>query len=86
MGLKDEVENAVHVILAQPWAPRTGVVVPDGDSIALRGKIVEIEATVLFADLAQFTALIQGHLNECSTNVIRRCRKFRRMMIRFLKP
>lgn len=71
MAISDDVASAVHNITASAWAPRRGTVVPEVDRVALTGDVVEIEGTVLFADLAQSTMLIRDHLPQFAAQVVR---------------
>jgi adenylate cyclase len=57
MALNDDITSEVNGILAQPWTVRDGTVVPDVESIALAGGAVRLDATMLYADLADSTSL-----------------------------
>lgn len=52
MALIDDIENDVQSVIDQPWNLRTGRVVPSSEDVALAGGSVELEATMLYADLA----------------------------------
>lgn len=52
MGINQEIENDVNTIKEASWSVRKGQVVPSTDSIALNGGSVELEATYIYADLA----------------------------------
>lgn len=61
MGLKDDLNSEVGKIMKSVWTERAGVVVPEDNSIGLGNDAVKIEATVLYADLADSTKLVDGH-------------------------
>jgi class 3 adenylate cyclase len=57
--LKDELETYVANVFAETWTRRQGQKVPDTDDVALRNEAVELDATVLYADLAGSTKLVE---------------------------
>lgn len=61
MGLKDELEKHVSAIYKAKWDERDGNVAPDDDSLTLGNDAVKLKATVLYADLADSTKLVDGH-------------------------
>jgi class 3 adenylate cyclase len=60
MSLKDDLEGEVASIFRNAWTERDGIVVPADDSIKLSNDGVNIDATVLYADIADSTALVDG--------------------------
>lgn len=60
MSLKDELENQVGKTFRETWKERNGTVVPDDDSIGLGNEGVNLDATVLYADLSESTALVDN--------------------------
>jgi class 3 adenylate cyclase len=59
---RDELENFVGATFRAAWTRRAGRVVPDVDSLPLKNEAVTFEAaTVLYADLAESTALVKGY-------------------------
>lgn len=52
MAKKDELASDVQTIINTPWNKRTGQKVPSSSEIALAGGAVELDATFLYADLA----------------------------------
>ena len=56
-----EIEAAVDSILSTVWSRREGRVVPDADGVRLGNDAVELDATILYADLADSTALVKGY-------------------------
>ena len=61
MGLKADMEKEVADVFAGKWQERDGNVVPEDDSLTLSNDAVKIEATVLYADLADSTKLVDGN-------------------------
>lgn len=57
MALLDDINSEINTILSQPWNVRDGQVVPDTTAIALAGGAVKLDATMLYADLADSTNL-----------------------------
>ena len=57
MALTDDLDLEINGILAQPWSVRDGSVVPETDSVLLAGVAVKLDATMLYADLVDSTAL-----------------------------
>jgi len=61
MGLKDELSQHVADIYKAVWKERDGTVVPDDTSLTLANDAVKLNATVLYADLADSTTMVDGH-------------------------
>ena len=61
MGLGDDLKSTVNQILREQWEPREGRIVPDADDLKLGKDAVRLDATVLYADLAKSTALVDDH-------------------------
>ncbi len=61
MGLKDELTADVRKIFREQWSERDGQKVPEVEDIKLGNDAVKIEATVLYADLADSTKLVDGY-------------------------
>src|SRR4051794_11609685 len=57
MALSDEINTEVNAILAQRWDSRDGQVVPETANVVLAGGAVKLQATMLYADLADSTQL-----------------------------
>ena len=57
MPLEDDILSEVGDILAQTWTVRDGKVVPETENVSLAGGAVRLTATMLYADLADSTAL-----------------------------
>ncbi len=52
MGKADELSSDIQTIINTKWHKRTGNKIPSTEDVALAGGAVEIEATFLYADLA----------------------------------
>jgi class 3 adenylate cyclase len=61
MALKEEMEAQVRSIVKTNWKRRQGTVVPPDTSVTLGNDAVELDATVLYADLADSTKLVDGY-------------------------
>lgn len=57
MAIADDIRADIQGVINQPWDVRDGQVVPETDDIALAGGGVNLDATVLYADLVDSTAL-----------------------------
>lgn len=60
MATAKELRAEVDTILATRWKRRDGKVVPESEGITLANDSVELEGTVLYADLQDSTALVDG--------------------------
>jgi class 3 adenylate cyclase len=61
VGLKNDIQNEVSDIFRARWTERDGNVVPDDDGLSLSNEAVKLNGTVLYADLADSTALVDGN-------------------------
>ena len=52
MALFDDLTSDVQGIIDKPWSTRTGQKVPSSTDVALAGGAVELDATFLYADMA----------------------------------
>lgn len=59
MGLKDELDTYVQRTVDEQWERRAGQKVPDTDDLPLKNLAVELDATVLYADLASSTKMVR---------------------------
>lgn len=71
MGLKEDVASDVDGVLSQPWKDRDGTVVPDTEDVALAGGGVHLNATILYADLADSTELVMEHDRRVAAKVMK---------------
>jgi class 3 adenylate cyclase len=58
MGLKEDLAEEVAVIFSSNWKSRNGNVVPESESLTLDNDAIRLDATVLYADLADSTILV----------------------------
>lgn len=61
MALRDELEIYVQKVLDEQWQRRQGLKVPDTEDVALKSEAVELDATVLYADLAASTKMVKNY-------------------------
>src|SRR5216684_3243475 len=57
MALIDDLKSETNAIVRGAWKRRDGEVVPESKDIALGNQCVDLEATFLYADLADSTEL-----------------------------
>lgn len=57
MAFNDDLTTDINSILAEPWDIRDGTVAPENEDVTLAGGAVKLEATILYADLADSTAI-----------------------------
>ena len=69
MGLKAELEKEVATIFHSVWTERDGTVVPDDQGIKLGNDAVRLKATVLYADLADSTRMVDKKTAQYSAEV-----------------
>lgn len=69
MTLKSELESAVSSTFKSGWTERDGKVVPDPSDIKLSNDAVKLKATVLYADLAQSTAMVNSKKVKFSAEI-----------------
>ena len=61
MGLLGDIQGEVAAIFAANWQRRKGRVIPEADNVKLGNDAVTLDATVLYADLAKSTALVDDY-------------------------
>src|ERR1035437_2802310 len=69
MALNDDLDKEVAAIFKAAWDTRDGTLVPADDSLRLGNDGVELDATVLYADLADSTKLVAGHIASFAAEV-----------------
>jgi class 3 adenylate cyclase len=69
VGLKADLQKEVAQVFAAKWEERDGIVVPDDDSLSLGNDAVKLEATVLYADLADSTKLVDSQAHFVSAEI-----------------
>ena len=60
MGLKDDLTNEVDSIFRSRWTEREGSKVPEAEDLKLANDAVKLTGTVLYADLADSTKLVDA--------------------------
>lgn len=61
MALKADLDAAIATIFRSAWSERKGTVVPTDTSLKLGNDGINIDATVLYADMADSTVLVDSH-------------------------
>lgn len=61
MGLSDDLTAEVAKILREQWSSRDGNKVPESEDLKLGNDAVKLDGTVLYADMADSTALVDGY-------------------------
>lgn len=61
MALSEDLINEVKNIFATSWQERDGQKVPEAEDVKLGNDAVKLQATVLYADLAESTNLVDKH-------------------------
>jgi class 3 adenylate cyclase len=61
MSFGEELGKEVEAILKTSWESRDGYVVPDTESVQLGNDAVKLTGTVLYADLANSSGLVENH-------------------------
>ena len=69
MALNDDLQKEVAAVFRAVWDRRDGTVVPADDSLRLGNDAVELDATVLYADLADSTKLVDSHISAFAAEV-----------------
>ncbi|MDR7230652.1 class 3 adenylate cyclase [Caulobacter sp. BE264] len=69
MALEDDIREAVTRKFAEPWSTREGRTVPDETSVQLGNDGIYIDATILYADLADSTVLVDTYPQEFSAEI-----------------
>lgn len=69
MKTLEEITTEIQQILKTKWERREGVVVPEADDVQLGNDAVELNATVLYADMADSTGLVLGYKDWFSAEI-----------------
>src|SRR5687767_2695109 len=70
MGLNEELQSEVKDIFATRWSARDGNVVPEAEDVGLGNDSVRFdEVAILYADLAESTALVGEHSDSFAAEV-----------------
>ena len=71
MTLKADLESEVKKIFTSPWEEREGRVVPGPKDLSLDNDAVKLHATVLYADIADSTDLVDHHRRPFAAEIYR---------------
>jgi hypothetical protein len=69
MGLSDDLAKEVKEIFATSFTVRDGQKVPEPQDVKLDNDAVKLEGTVLYADLAESTNLVNNYFNWFAAEV-----------------
>jgi len=69
MGMTDDLNAEVNKIIKEQWTTTDGRVVPETENIELANKGVNLDATCLYADLAESTNLVNTYLPAFAANI-----------------
>lgn len=61
MALKEDLEEAVSKIVREQWTERDGQVIPDPEDLNLGNDASNLEATIIYADMASSTNLVDSY-------------------------
>lgn len=69
MALQSDLEKQVKEIFATKWQVREGSKVPEAEDVKLGNDAVTLDATVLYADLAESTNLVDNYKPEFAAEI-----------------
>jgi len=69
VSLGSDIKSEVAAIFRAQWTERDGNVVPEDESIKLTNDGVNVEGTVLYADMADSTHLVAGQTKTFATEI-----------------
>jgi class 3 adenylate cyclase len=69
VALKEDLEAQVSAIFKAQWAERDGQVVPGDASLKLGNDAIKLKATVLYADLADSTVLVDNYEKQFAAKI-----------------
>ena len=69
MALKEELQEAVAKIIREQWTERDGEVVPEPVDLQLGNDAVNLQGTVLYADMAYSTKLVDAQTRTRAAEV-----------------
>lgn len=84
MSLREELESQVQGFVEFAWDERDGRQVPDDSSLTFKNEAIKLDATVLYADMADSTDLVDRYepyfaaevyksFLHCSAKIIKSC-------------
>ena len=69
MALKDDLRTSVQTTFKTAWTTRDGTVVPTTDSVKLSNDGIRLDATVMYADLSESTAMVDSKKDTFAAEV-----------------
>lgn len=69
MSLHQELEDQVNKIFSEQWSERNGTVVPESENLKLSNDAINLDATVLYADLAESTDLVDSYKKQFAAEI-----------------
>ncbi|TGR71405.1 adenylate/guanylate cyclase domain-containing protein [bacterium M00.F.Ca.ET.194.01.1.1] len=69
MTLKDDLESRTIEIFRSRWSKRNGTVVPSDTSLTMGNDGIELDATVLYADLSESTKMVDSRSADFAAEV-----------------
>jgi class 3 adenylate cyclase len=69
MSLKDDLISDARLIFRTTWTKRNGQVVPELENLRLGNDAVELDATVLYADMTDSTKMVDSKTPEKSAEI-----------------
>lgn len=69
MALKEDLQSDVSMIFSEKWITRNGNIVPDDTDLKLGNDGIKLDATVLYADISDSTALVANYSAEFAGEV-----------------
>ncbi len=61
MRLKEEIDSVIKKMLHEKWEEREGRIVPNSENVHFRNEGVWLDATILYADMADSTDLVDTY-------------------------
>jgi hypothetical protein len=61
MSTLEDIRSEIGTILSGKWTPREGEKVPEAEDVQLGNDAVKLNGTVLYADLAKSTELVNSY-------------------------
>jgi class 3 adenylate cyclase len=69
MSTLTELRSEITAICATSWKTRDGEIIPEPEKVQLGNDAVLIDGTVLYADLVQSTALVNGYKSQFAAEI-----------------
>jgi class 3 adenylate cyclase len=67
--VKEELQSEVSSILRESWTERDGRVVPEPENIGLKNDAVNLDATILYADMSGSTEMVDEYSSHIAAEV-----------------